>query len=111
MLYASIIGSQGFTSLDTAVQSLLQSSGGESAPDVLWKMQFAQYARETSTATPQSGSGDASNVTSLQQLSTEVVLEDSMLDDVKSAYLKITGENAEHFMRFEAREGAQHDDE
>ncbi|KAK5128683.1 hypothetical protein LTR85_000016 [Meristemomyces frigidus] len=112
VLYASVVGSQDFASLDRAVNSLLQSTAGEESEEVLWKMQFVQQVRTTDSATPQGGSQARSNhLIALQPLSTDTVLDDSVLDGVKAAWAQITGEDEESFMKFEAREGAGDDDE
>jgi len=55
--------------------------------------------------------GSVSNhVVILPPLSTDLALQDDVLDDVKAAWMKITGEGEEGFMKFDAREGTGEDE-
>ena len=109
MLYASTSAANGFDILGHAVQSLLQGVGEEKMPNVLWKMQFVQHARADSKQDLAEATRE--HVITLSPLTTDVVFEDSVLQDVKHAWQKIMGESEETFMKFEAREGAGEDEE
>ncbi|KAK4550781.1 hypothetical protein LTR36_000360 [Oleoguttula mirabilis] len=111
VLYASVTVADGFASLDRAVHSLLYSLREERVPDVLWKMQFVQHTRDALAMPERGGSEEGGNIITLPPLSTDVVLDDSVLNNVKIAWAKITGEVEEVFMKFEAREGVVDDDE
>lgn len=50
-------------------------------------------------------------VIGLPLLSSGLALEDEVLEGVKTAWQRITGEPAEAFMQFEVREGVGEDDE
>lgn len=51
-----------------------------------------------------------SNIICLPSLSSDLALDDQELEDVKKAWLKITGENEEMFLKFDAREGTEDED-
>lgn len=53
------------------------------------------------------GSWQIGPVLTLRSLPPELTYEDAALDDVKAAWQRITNENVEAFMRFEARDGAE----
>lgn len=50
-------------------------------------------------------------VIELPPLSSSLALEDEVLDSVKAAWQKITGEDAEAFMKFEVRQGMGEEEE
>ncbi|KAF2764208.1 FAD/NAD(P)-binding domain-containing protein [Teratosphaeria nubilosa] len=108
VLYASTAESQAFDVLESAVTSLLRSVGEESVPQVLWRLQYVQ--RVPTSSQPLDERPD-SNVVMLSPLSTDAVLQDKVMDDVKQAWRKITGEDDAAFLRFEAREGFAEDEE
>ncbi|KAK5125866.1 hypothetical protein LTR08_005189 [Meristemomyces frigidus] len=112
VLYASTLGSCGFETLNNAVMSLLQTlhTDGEIQPEMLWSMQYVQRMH-TSSPHASGTKGRDERVVVLPPLSTDVVLGDSVLEDVKNAWMRITGEEAEGFMKFEAREGAGGEEE
>lgn len=105
--------------LDHAMQSLLQSTardhGPALAPKVLWKMQFVQRVRNVPSGGTNSAQGShgglGDSVITLPPLSTDVVFEDNVLEHVKRAWVRITGESEEVFMKFEARDGVGEEEE
>ncbi|GAB7328858.1 hypothetical protein MBLNU13_g00734t1 [Cladosporium sp. NU13] len=103
VLYASIAlpVEQGIPRLTTAVEDLLQGLDGASGR-VLWSLKYHQ--RNFSL----SGGSDANTII-LPNVPVELGLPDSVLDDVRSAWQKITGDT-EGFMIFEAREGMENED-
>ncbi|TKA63835.1 hypothetical protein B0A55_10840 [Friedmanniomyces simplex] len=104
VLYASVRGDPGV--LDTAVNSLLESVGELPTPEVLWQMQYRHQIRpEQHMATDK-----LDNIVTMPSLSTDIVLEDELLDNVKQVWQKITGESPETFLKFEAREGVDDDE-
>ena len=103
VLYASIAlpAEEGVPRLITAVEDLLQGLDDTSGR-VLWSLKYHQ--RNTSL----SEDSDA-NAIILPNVPVELGLPDSVLDDVKSAWQKITGDT-EGFMVFEARQGMEDED-
>lgn len=85
---------------------MLASVDEHPSPSVLWRMQYQQaYCRST-----QPQSQREHGVVTLPSLSSSLALGDDALDGVKAAWQLITGADAEAFMRFEAREGADDED-
>ncbi|KAI5369367.1 Putative GDP dissociation inhibitor, FAD/NAD(P)-binding domain superfamily [Septoria linicola] len=109
VLYASIAAGHeyGYARLDLAVSTLLSALDAESSPEVLWCLQYQQdYAATSST------SQHSSQVVRLHPVPAGMVLEDSVLEDVKAAWLRIVdGEDSDSFMSFAAREGTTDDDD
>ncbi|KAF2172415.1 hypothetical protein M409DRAFT_17648 [Zasmidium cellare ATCC 36951] len=107
VLYASVsrADTQGSDLLKQAVSNLLQSIGEQTVPQVLWSMHYRQYYAETEEAPAYS------NVIPLQPLSPDLAFDDSMLDNVKSAWQRITEADQESFLKFESREGTMEDDD
>jgi len=110
ILYASTVHPGGFDILDTAISSFLRSVTEQPPPDVLWKMQFVHCVTGPSGSAHGEG-GDESNVVILPPLSTDVVLGDSVMENVKIVWRKIVGEDDEMFMNFGLRETLDVDDE
>ena len=67
-----------------------------------------QYVQQVSDHIP-SNTASAGIIT-LRSLSTNLALEDDVLDDVKRAWMRTTGEDVEAFMRFEARDSTGEED-
>ena len=103
VLYASIAlpADRGIPSLTTSVDDLLRGLDG-SAGHVLWSLKYHQRN------IGQSGESDA-NVIILPNVPVELGLPDSVVDDVRSAWQRITKET-NGFMVFEAREGMEDED-
>ena len=103
VLYASIAlpADRGIPSLTTSVDDLLRGLHG-SAGRVLWSLKYHQRN------IGQSGEPDA-NVIILPNVPVELGLPDSVVDDVRSAWQRITGET-NGFLIFEAREGMEDED-
>lgn len=102
-----------FNMLDAAVESLLHSVGEGTKPEVLWTMRFVQavpqQAPDSVTSAGREAAGE--NVITLRPMPSDAVLEDQVVEDVKKAWQRITGESEEAFMRFDAREGGDEDEE
>ncbi|KAK4947214.1 Rab proteins geranylgeranyltransferase component A [Elasticomyces elasticus] len=101
VLYASVSGD--FEVVDNAVNSLLESVSDQPRPSILWQMHYKHHVQADKGTDPDS---DKSTLV-LPSLSTDIVLEDEVLENVRVMWQKITGESAEQFMKFEAREGAE----
>lgn len=87
--------------LATAVGDLLQSLD-ETPSRVLWSLTYHQKSVDRS--------GDVvTNTIILPNVPVEIGLPDSVLDSVKTAWERITGET-DGFMVFEAREGMEDED-
>ena len=94
----------GFAHLDRAVISLLESVGEQPVPEILWSL---KYRQQSSTAPPSTVVQDGTIL--LPALSQNLALDDSVMDEVKLAWSKITGENQEAFVQFDPREGLEDD--
>jgi hypothetical protein len=94
----------GFAHLDRAVMALLESVGEQPVPEVLWSL---KYQQQSSTSPPNTVVQDGTIL--LPALSQNLALDDSVMDEVKSAWSKITGEYQEAFMQFDPREGIEDD--
>ncbi|KAK5687631.1 Rab proteins geranylgeranyltransferase component A [Elasticomyces elasticus] len=101
VLYASVRGD--FEAIDNAVNSLLNSVPDQPRPNILWQMHYRHHPTADKDA---DASTDASTLI-LPPLSTDIVLEDEVLESVRVMWQKITGDSAESSMKFEAREGAE----
>lgn len=103
VLYASIAlpVEQGIPRLTTAVEDLLRGLDGSSGR-VLWSLKYHQSNISLS------GEPSANTIV-LPNVPVELGLQDSVLDDVRSAWQQITGDTG-GFMIFEAREGMEDDD-
>jgi Rab proteins geranylgeranyltransferase component A len=96
----------GYAYLDDAVASLLASVEDSPPAEVLWRVQYQQRS-----SSHQQSVNVAKGIVILPNLSIDLVLEDSILDVVKNAWCSITGEPEDDFMCFEARGGAEEDDD
>ena len=70
----------------------------------------AQADAPTISASQHANYPNGGKVVTLPPLSTDLALDDRVLDDVKEAWLGITGGTEHEFMRFGAREGTTDDD-
>lgn len=108
MLYASCAedASKGVQRLEKAVAQLLQSVDEPTTPQVLWSLQYQRTVPTSSVATTQR----TGPVITLQPLSQDLAMEDTVLSGVKTAWDQITGSDSDFYLKFEAREG-QEDEE
>lgn len=108
ILYASVAraDTQGSDLLKQAVSNLLQGIGEQTVPQVLWGIHYLQYYAATEDAL-----SPPSNVVHLQSLSPDLAFDDSTLDNVKSAWQRITEAGQESFLKFESREGTMEEDD
>ena len=110
VIYASTTAPQdlGFLRLRNAVTELLHCCRYEEPkPELLWKLQYHQK----SPTSAQRLIADENGVLALPLLSADLTLDDSVIGEVKKAWKMITGEPEERFMKFEARDGMQDEDE
>ena len=85
--------------LRTAVESLLSSVSEEPKPECLWHMQYSQQMHYMSGVHSDSG------VITLPDISPKLSLDDHVLNDVRSAWEQIVGDDkGDGFMKFEERE-------
>lgn len=105
VLYASCAeGAQiGFQRLKQAVRQLLKSVDEPTQPQVLWSLQYQRQIRASSTARALR----TGPVITLQPLSHDLAMEDSVLEGVKSAWEQIAESSDDVFMKLEAREGQE----
>lgn len=73
-------------------------------------MQFVHHLPDLSGSLYGSGC-DQGNLIVFPSVSTDVVLEDNVMENIKIAWHKITGKGDEMFMKFEPRETVGVDDE
>lgn len=93
--------------MDRAVSALLSTLGAEPSSEALWCLQYQQDYPPSSSSSRQSD-----QVVRLRPLPAGMVLEDSVLEDVKAAWLRIADDrNSDSFMKFAAREGTTDDDD
>lgn len=76
-------------------------------PTILWSL---RYRRNDLPTLETEQSQNVENVLLLSQLPTDIAFEDNVLEDVKRAWQKITGESSERFMKFDPRSGEEEDD-
>lgn len=95
----------GYARLDEAVATLLEGIDVTPPAEVLWKMQYQQRS-----PTPHTPVDVRRGLIALPSLPTDLVLDDSVLDEVKKAWRSITGELDDAFMHFEERNGFGEDD-
>lgn len=108
VLYASVPlpHEEGYTRLEVAVLSLLHSIGEHDPPQVLWNMRYqTRSPKSAETAVKE----DERTIV-LPPLSSNLVVGDDVLENVKSAYEGITARDSdgEPFMTF-ARRSADDD--
>lgn len=103
VLYASVAlpHDSGFQRLQQAVDTVMNCVGERPAPSVLWRMQYQQ-----NSSTRQAFNDNVGSTFTLPDLGSDLALEDNVLDGVKTVWQKITGEDEEVLMKFDAREGA-----
>lgn len=108
--------------LARTVQKLLAAIPEDPNPEILWTLSYTKHVPRSQTLKEESYSTSAldptaehpldnpvmvqSRVITLSELSPDLALEDSVLQEVKSAWEKIVGEEGgEGFMLFEERDG------
>jgi len=84
---------------------LLQSVNETPVPAVLWKLQYGQ--RSPVFTEPSTNEADTTIV--FPALSLDLAFDDSTLDRVRQAWRTIMGSEAEDFLQFPAKEGAESD--
>jgi RAB protein geranylgeranyltransferase component A len=119
ILYASTSATDenGTKLLDAALASLLASVNEQPAPHVLWSMQYNQHASQPSSSPSTSSLREAAaptasetgpmrpqHVIKFPSLSTDLAFDDTVLKEVRQAWLMIMGRDAVGFMEFEDRE-------
>jgi hypothetical protein len=77
-------------------------------PIVLWSVQYEQHPDEASSSTPVSTDG---HVLNFPPTSMDLAFDDSILDNVREVWQKITGDDAREFLVFQDREVEADDDE
>lgn len=100
--------------LSNAVQKFLATIAEDPQPEVLWSLEYTkQY---TVPVLPTSGAekippGSESQIILLPDLSPNLIVDDSLLDNIKDAWERIVGEEkGDGFMVFEDREGLSDDE-
>lgn len=115
VLYAStkasgFAGEDSYRILDLAVQLLLRSLEDEpSTPEILWKLQYGRLAASESDNGVSLTSVNTENVLQFSDPTVDLAFDDKVLEEVRNAWQKITGEK-EGFMMFEERGESGEDD-
>lgn len=92
--------------IEEAITALLESIGEQPEPKVLWSLNYQQRSPKSTQSAVMNGDG----VVVLPALSQDLALDDSIMDEIKSAWSKITDGSNEDFMKFQAREGLEDED-
>lgn len=116
VLYTNVAlgGEEGFALLDRAVQSLLHAVDIQPVPAVLWSLRYQQNYGSApqfpqTCASPKTPSVKDPRVLEFGTASSDLAFDDSMLEEVKSVWQKIMGDEGGDFMVFEDREGTNAD--
>ena len=103
----------GYKALELSVQHLLDIIEEEPRPSVLWSLQYSRKSAEvinTVEETTQAKTLLPSGVLQLSDLEPDLAFADGILQHVRNAWQKVTG-NSEGFMQFENREHNPLDDD
>lgn len=104
----------GATLLSNAVQKFLAAIPEDPQPEVLWSFEYTKQYTVPVLPTSRAGkspSGSSSQVILLPDLSPNLILDDSLLDNIKDAWERIVGEEqGDGFMVFEDRERLSDDE-
>lgn len=108
VLYAlvSLGSSKGFTLLDQAVDSLLSAMNTTPAPKVLWSAKYQQQPSSGSDVLP----CGSEKIIRFPPPPMDLAFDDGVLDNVKSVWEKVTGQEGGEFLRFQDREAYTDDD-
>lgn len=74
---------------------------------MLWTLRYQQGSESLLSATPDT----EANILRFSDPRPDISFNDEILDNVKAAWLKITGSTGDEFMKFEGRETGPDDDE
>lgn len=99
--------------LSKAIQKFLATIPEDPQPEVLWSLEYTKQFTfpNLTTSKAEKTLGSSSQIILLPDLSPNLVVEDSLLDNVKDAWEKIVGEEkGDGFMIFEDREGLSDDE-
>ncbi|KAF2177181.1 hypothetical protein K469DRAFT_378932 [Zopfia rhizophila CBS 207.26] len=97
----SLSGEKGFQLLGKAVETLLRTVDISPPPTVLWSAQYEQRYSAANSSLPPSSS---EHVLKFPPSSVDLAFDDSILDQVKSVWQKIMGDDAGEFLVFKDRE-------
>lgn len=101
--------------LSKAVQTFLATIPEDPQPEVLWSLEYTeQYTFPVlpNSRAEKSPPGPSSRIILLPDLSPNLVVDDSLLDNIKDAWERIVGEEkGDGFMVFEDREGLSDDED
>lgn len=112
VLYAStsLIGQNGFALMKAAVEALLRSVDTIPSPTTLWSMQYEQNPHSISSQLS-SVSGIQDHILNFSLPPIDLSFEDAVLDQVKSVWEKLKGDDEGNFLEFENRTPDLDDDE
>lgn len=89
------------------MQKVLRSVSAGESPPLLWSLQYQQQFASAREATDQT-----QRILKLGAMSSELVLDESIFEDVKAAWMRIAQpEDADDFMKFAARDGTTADED
>lgn len=99
----------GATLLSNAVQKFLATIPEDPQPEVLWSLEYTKQCTVPALTTSGDGKpppGSSSQIILLPDLSPNLIVDDSLLDNIKDAWETIVGEEkGDGFMVFEDRDG------
>jgi len=104
ILYSSVEASDdgGVALLDQAVQLLLSEASGEDPPSVFWTLRYRQRPGTSHTKVePTVEKPIREGVLAFPPLSSDLALDDSIIERVKEVWQKVSGLSPEDFMVFE----------
>lgn len=100
--------------LSKAIQKFLATIPEDPQPEILWSLEYTKqytFPNLTTSKAEKTPLGSSSQIILLPDLSPNLVVEDSLLDNVKDVWEKIVGEEkGDGFMVFEDREGLSDDE-
>lgn len=104
----------GATLLSNAIQKFLATIPEDPQPELLWSLDYTKQYTVPVLPTSRAGEsspGSSSQLILLPDLSPNLILDDSLLENIKDAWERIVGEEkGDGFMVFEDREGLSDDE-
>lgn len=105
VLYATTSGDQGL--ITAAIAQLIQSVEEPEKPQILWQLQYQQRC----DIPPSSDNIDEEKSITLPASSVDLAFDETILDSVKAAWQRITGDQPQDFLVFEDRNPVGDDDD
>ncbi|KAK5090032.1 Rab proteins geranylgeranyltransferase component A [Lithohypha guttulata] len=99
--------------LETAVKKIISTANSNENATILWQMNYVRQEAKSRDVSNSTTLGDSdSNIIIFPERPHDLTLEDTILDDVKSAWEKILGSRSTEydFLRFEERRDTEEED-